>query len=126
MILDTSFAVDLLRGSEDVEGVMEGVSVGYLSSVTVMELWEGIHLADSTGSEREKVKGFLTEVEELSFDRDCAVEAGRLNAELIDDGTPVDEADVMIGATALVHDQSVLTRNESHFEAIEGVDVVAY
>lgn len=125
-MLDTSFVIDLIRGKEGIEDALEGSSVEYVSSVTVMELWEGIHLASSTDEERDRVKGCLGDAEELPFDRDCATEAGRLNAELIKEGTPVDETDVMIGATALVHDQPVLTRNVAHFERIDGVDVVAY
>lgn len=126
MLLDTSFVIDLIRGRGDVEAALDGSSVEYVSSVTVMELWEGIHLTSSTNEERDRVKRCLSDVEELPFDRDCATEAGRLNAELIKDGTPVDETDVMLGATALVHDQPVLTRNVEHFEVIDGVDVVTY
>jgi len=126
MILDTSFMIDYLRGDEGAGDAMENVGVAYLSSVTVMELWEEIRLAESTESERTAVEGFLKDIDELAFTRECAMTAGRLNAELVENGTPVDEIDVMIAATAVVHDKPVLTRNEAHFGAIEGVKVVTY
>jgi len=126
MILDSSFVIDYLRGDEGAGDAMENVGVAYVSSVTVMELWEGVHLAESTESERAAVEGFLTDTDEVPFTRECAMTAGRLNAELVKDGTPVDETDVMIGATAVVHDRPVLTRNEAHFGAIDNVEVVTY
>ena len=63
---------------------------------------------------------------ELSFDRACAIRAGRIGAELTSSGAAIDVTGVMIGATALVHDRPVVTRNVEHFDRIEGLDVVSY
>jgi tRNA(fMet)-specific endonuclease VapC len=129
MILDSTFLIDVLRGSESVaERIEELDSRGtpFVSSVTVMELWEGIHLADASDDERTAVKGLLTEIDEIAFDRECAMRAGKINAELVADGERIDETDVMIAATALVNDQSVVTRNVDHFERIDGLNVATY
>lgn len=129
MILDSTFLIDVLRGSESVaERIEELDSRGtpFVSSVTVMELWEGIHLADASDDERTAVKGLLTEIDEIAFDRECAMRAGKINAELVADGERIDETDVMIAATALVNDQPVVTRNVDHFERIDGLNVATY
>ena len=129
MILDTSFLVDVLRGDSDVAGQLEEIDdsgAPFVSAVTIMDLAEGIRLTDSSEDERAAVSDLLADVEELPFDRDCAIRAGELNASLVTAGYPVDETDVMIAATALVNGYPVLTRDVSHFERIDGLSVRSY
>jgi tRNA(fMet)-specific endonuclease VapC len=115
MILDSTFLIDVLRGDEQVsERVAEIDAAGTPC------------LADASASERDAVEDLLENLTELPFDRRCAMEAGRVNAGLIRDGERIDEADVMIAATALVHDHGVVTRNVDHFDRIEPVAVVTY
>ena len=52
--------------------------------------------------------------------------AGRIAGELTNEGTPVGDGDVIIGATSLVVDEPVLTRNTDEFERMDGVDVETY
>ncbi|RQH00046.1 PIN domain-containing protein [Natrarchaeobius oligotrophus] len=129
MILDTSFLVDVLRGEETVKKAIRTVDergTARVSSVTVMELWEGVHLADSAENQRAIVKNVLEDVREVPFDRDCATTAGEINARLHRNGTPIEAADVMIAATALVHDVPVVTKNVDHFGRIDGLEILTY
>lgn len=129
MILDSTFLVDVLRGTSDVsdlEADIDARGTAFASSITVMELYEGIHLTNASEAERSAVERLLNDLTELSFDRECAITAGRINAELVDEGNPVDETDVMIAATGLVHDQPIVTRNVDHFDRIQDLEVVTY
>lgn len=129
MILDSTFLVDVLRGDEAVTDRLASVDdagVPFVSAVTVMELAEGIRLADASADERAAVEDLLEKVNEVPFDRSCAFEAGRLNAALVRTGEPIDETDVMIAATALVHEFPVVTRNRDHFDRIDDLEVVTY
>lgn len=129
MILDTSFLIDVLRGSLDVKQLVDDLeSRGALgvSSVTVMELWEGIHQSDSSAHERQAVEQLLTGLVEVPFDRECAMKAGELHAQLADEGNSIETADVMIAATGLVRDEAVVTRNVEHFERIAGLELETY
>ena len=129
MILDTSFLVDVLRGEDTVEEAVRTVDergTAQVSAVTVMELWEGIHLAESSERERTVVTNLLTDLRELPFDRECATTAGELNARLQRDGAPIEDADVMIAATALVHDVPIVTANVDHFERLDGLEILTY
>lgn len=47
---------------------------------------------------------------------------GRLKAELQKKGSPLDEFDLMIGATALTKGYCVVTNNERHFKRIPGLE----
>jgi len=129
MILDTSFLIDVLRGDQAVEEAMQTVDArgtARISAVTVMELWEGIHLTDATADERASVEELLDDIPEVPFDRDCAKEAGRINATLETDGQPIEPPDVTIAATARVHDRPIVTANVDHFERIDDVEVLTY
>ncbi|GAB3688683.1 type II toxin-antitoxin system VapC family toxin [Salinarchaeum chitinilyticum] len=129
MILDSTFLIDVLRGEGTVEellGEVDGSGPPFVTSVTVMELYEGIYLAESTERERAVVEEMLDGINEIPFDRACAKRAGQINAELVASGQPVDETDVMIAATAIDYDLPVVTRNTSHFERIEALEVVSY
>ncbi len=129
MILDTTFLVDVLRGESDVAERLETVDetgTPFVSAVTMMELAEGIRLADASAAEREAVTALLEDVNELPFDRASAMRAGDINARLIDAGEAVDETDVMIAATALVHGYPVVTRDVGHFDRIDDLEVLSY
>lgn len=129
MILDSTFLIDVLRGEAAVSDLIENIDAAgtpFVSAVTVMELHEGVHLADATEEERARVTELLTGINELPFDRECAVKAGEINAGLVSAGEEIDETDVMIASTALVHGYPVVTRNVDHFERVEGLDIVSY
>lgn len=129
MILDTTFLVDVLRGSQSVTEAMEEVDktgTGAVSSISVMEVWEGIRLADASNQERQRVKQLLEEVREVEFDRHCAIQAGEISAELRQTGSQIEPPDVMIAGTALANDMPVVTRNVEHFERIEELEILTY
>jgi predicted nucleic acid-binding protein len=52
--------------------------------------------------------------------------AGRISGTLENDGTTIADGDVVIGATALVADESVLTRNVTDFERMPDVAAETY
>ncbi len=52
--------------------------------------------------------------------------AGKISGELISRGEEIDREDCIIGATALLNDEPVVTRNSDHFDRIEGLDVETY
>ena len=129
MILDTTFLVDVLRGSDDVVDAMAEIDeagTGAVSSVSVMEVWEGVLLTTSSDRERRRVKQLLEEVRELEFDRACALRAGEISATLRQAGEQLEAPDVMIAATALAHDMPVVTHNVDHFERVEDLEILTY
>ena len=51
---------------------------------------------------------------------------GTLKSGLAAKGTPVEDADVLIAATALVHGMPVATGNVRHFERFDALEVVEW
>lgn len=68
---------------------------------------------------RSAVEKLLTyEVSVLPLDSDCAEEFGRLRVNLRRKGLNVDNMDLLIAATALVYDLTLVTHNTTHFRNI--------
>ena len=130
MIQDTSFIIDLLRGDDDAEtlhAVLERDNRPQkLSSVTVLELYEGIGRAGTSQEKDEQVLAVLDSKSVVDADETVMRKAGRLSGELISAGERIDREDCIIAATALLNDEPVITRNTAHFERIDGLDVQSY
>lgn len=86
--------------------------------MTVLELLEGFHPADASDSEREAVENLLAGLREYPFDRECGPRAAAISADYRS-GTPNDDADLMIAATAQVYDVALGTGDPDHFGHIE-------
>lgn len=88
--------------------------------MTLFELYYGI--ARAADSETERV---LASKPVSPADTAVMRKAGRLSGELQNDGTPVGDGDAIIGATADVVEEPVLTRNGEDFERL-GVETETY
>ena len=129
MLLDTSFLIDLMGGDEGaVEKARELESdlvQQRLSAVTLFELYYGIARATDSDAEREKVEDVLASKPIHPADTAVMRKAGRLSGKLQNDGSPVGDGDVIIGATADVVEEPVLTRNIDDFERLD-VEIETY
>jgi predicted nucleic acid-binding protein len=90
-----------------------------LSSMTLFELTYGIARATESETERENVEQVLASKPVQPADTAVMRTAGRLAGELQNDGTPIGDGDVIIGATADVVGEPVLTRNVEDFERLD-------
>lgn len=130
MIQDTTFVVDLLAGDEDAVASLTAIEAERrpqkLSSVTVLELYEGVGRSDRPDDEKRAVLDVLDSKTVVPADRDVMSRAGRISGELVSDGRRIDREDCVIAATALQEDEPVLTRNTDHFERIPDLEVDSY
>ena len=129
MLLDTSFVIDLLDGDDGaVEKAREletDLVQQRLSSMTLFELYYGVARATDSAVERETIEAVLASKPIHPADTAVMRKAGRLAGELQNDGTPIGDGDVIIGATAQVLEEPVLTRNVEDFERL-GVEIEPY
>lgn len=96
----------------------------YLSALTIGEIQKGITRLDE-GKKRQNLQHWLDTdlrprfVEHiLPVDEEVAVAWGLLDADMQKAGTPIPILDGLIGATAIVHNLAIATRNELHFHRI--------
>ena len=66
----------------------------------------------------------LSDMVVVDVDRDVAWKYGEIHGQLLDRGLPVYGMDLLIAATALVHNLTLVTHNTRHFANIPGLTVV--
>ena len=94
----------------------------YTSGVSLAELHDWVNGRRDPDPLRASIQRLLShEVSLIPFDADCAEEFGRVRAGLRPQGISVDNMDLLIGATALVYDLTVVTHNTGHFQHIPGL-----
>lgn len=126
-LLDTTTVSDYLRGNKKIIDRLRVTSFRliYISSITKFELEYGL-LKKPKLRERltRQLNLFYNQVNDVSFDSECALVAASVKNRLFMAGTPIGSEDFYIGAIALHHDFTVVTSNTKHFSQIEGLKLV--
>lgn len=123
MLLDTSFLIDLMRGDDGAVAKASDLEASLvqqrIASMSLFELFYGVARTNHPERERETIEAVLATKPVLAADDAVMRKAGRLAGELETAGTPVDDGDAIIGATAEVVEEPVLTRNVRDFERLD-------
>lgn len=128
--LDTSFIIDFLRGNQDAKLAFDELIANQetisIATPTLMELQTSLALNTRPTPEDQLVDKIKGSAILLPLDHESAARAGDIEAALILAGETIPPLDIMIGAIALQHNESLLTRNAKHFKRIPGLDVRTY
>ena len=124
-LLDTNQVVYYLRQEtrviDDLQSRRgEGLAV---SIISVAELYEGIFRATNPEEAERALKDFLSEVTVLSIDEEVARIFGQERARLRQVGMPMSDLDLLIAATALRHDLTLLTADRD-FERVKNLTTI--
>ncbi|MEK6899912.1 MAG: type II toxin-antitoxin system VapC family toxin [Nanoarchaeota archaeon] len=130
MIVDTSFVIDLMDGSneagEKLRQLLKDKENIFITTVTIFELWSGITRCKKPEQEKKKVLEILDSQLILELNQESAEEGGKIDGVLSGEGSPIDPEDCMIAGIAKHHQQPILTRNVKHFSRIKGLVVESY
>ncbi|WP_137290862.1 PIN domain-containing protein [Natronorubrum halophilum] len=123
--LDATFLIDYLEGVQSTADFLEEWSepVYYAPAIVLYEIFEGAAAYD--GGSIVDAEDSLDWIEPLEFDYEAARRAAILNSELLDDGSPINSADVLIAGTCLRHGAAVVTRDK-HYEAVDDLETIRY
>ena len=121
MIIDTSVLVDIDRG--DNIGRIDKINNENhsISSATLMELSTGRYLNNTAESEFRKL---FRNLEIIPIDAEIADRAGKIMAQLIQDGERIEINDVYIAATAIKTSKPILTGNTKHFKKLDEIETI--
>ncbi|PWR75833.1 type II toxin-antitoxin system VapC family toxin [Methanospirillum stamsii] len=126
--LDTSICIDVLRtcgpdSSFDLFKTFEDVNNGFISTITVAELFAGAFLSNRRNA-IEKTEDLLSFLEIIDLNSNIAREGGRIYANLSEIGLKIEFNDCLIAATAIrTGFHAIVTRNCNHFKRIKGLSV---
>jgi predicted nucleic acid-binding protein len=124
MFLDSSAIIEDLRGNEAVAELVSRADLTVTSSICVTEVLSAPMGAGSTDVDRERSR--FGGVRSIPFDERLARRAGALQDDLFDRGEPLPGRDLMIAATAIdVDDTLVVTDADFDTDPItDRIDVV--
>lgn len=124
LLIDSSLFIAVERSGQAPESLLEqlGDEAVALSAMTASELLHGVHRADGAArrGRREKfVERLLLTIPVVPFTLEVARTHSQLWADLQQRGEIIGANDLVIAATALTHDMTVLTKDQRHFGRIE-------
>jgi len=125
-LLDTNACIKILNSTSTnlVSRLKEHhPSLIKLSSVVKAELLYGARKSARPAENVRVLQDFFQPFRSLAFDDSCSEQYGVLRAELERAGKPIGPYDMMIAATAIVHDLTLVTHNLKEFSRIAGLKV---
>ena len=123
-LLDTDICSAYLRGDRTVfNRFLQHTGGLHVSAVSLAELYSWAHRAAAPPRRLESLQSMLDDVKVLDVTADVARTFGRMRAALLDQGRPLPTPDLIIAATALLHDLTLVTHNIQHFRPVPGLRV---
>lgn len=125
-LLDTNVCIRILNGSSSPVAQRfraRSPQQLVLYAVVKAELLYGARRSRRVADNLGHLEHFFQPLPSLPFDDACASEYGMLWADLASRGTPIGGNDLMIAATARVHDLILVTNNLVEFSRIVGLRV---
>jgi tRNA(fMet)-specific endonuclease VapC len=127
-LLDTNICIHYLKGEYDlkVKVLQSGFSNCYISEITIAELLYGVE--NSAPSKYQHNLNMVRDFELAFSEQTLPTITGfpiyaREKARLKRNGRTVGEFDLLIGATALRYDLTLVTRNTKDFENLAGIQL---
>ncbi len=123
-LLDTNICVRFLRGDKSVIRRLIDADENDDLRIPAMvegELFYGVEKSEHRDENREKVKSLLALLPVCHTDDETMEKFGELKAKAEVAGRRVDDADVIIAATAMRHNAVLVTGNTRHFSRFEGL-----
>lgn len=128
LLVDTNICIAWLKGDEAVKKAWMACDPDelMLSSVVRAELLFGARHSKQVTANLRRLEVLFGALRSVPFDDVAAGHYGFVRAQLSSQGRPIGPNDLMIAATALAHDATLVTRNESEFARVVGLRVVSW
>lgn len=123
-LLDTNICIYFLKGQYKLDILLEqaGTKNCFISEVTVAELKYGAENSQQVDKNRKVVEDFINSFTIIPIFNALDVYA-KEKARLRKNGMPLDDFDLLIGATAIANDLILVSRNVSDFKRLEKIHV---
>jgi len=133
IVLDSSVAIAAERRGDTVASLLRqlvaatGDQQAVLSAIGLTELVHGVYRAQSAELRLRReafIQELLSDIEVYPYTQATALLAGRIDGEQQARGITIPFSDLLIGATAVLHEYSVVTVNTRHFGMIPNLKVL--
>jgi tRNA(fMet)-specific endonuclease VapC len=126
-LIDTDWAVNLLVGRNPAlaETRRLGMAQMSVSRVSAAELYHGAFATPSPEGHLIAIRHFLDSCQMIELSDPICERFGEIRSALWRRGEKLSDFDLVIAATALSHDLTLLTFNRRHFERVPGLRLYA-
>jgi len=123
-LIDTNTCIYYIKGKFDLYNKFQkaGTENCYISEITLAELKFGVENSENRDKNQKNLENFLTGVTILPIFHALDLYA-KEKARLRKAGTPIDDFDLLIGATAVTQNLTVVTNDTEHFKRIKGIQL---
>ena len=124
-LVDTDICSAFLKGDHEVwQRCMQYAGQLHVSAMTVGELYTWALRSRASPKRLRILVDFLKDVTVLEVTTEVAQRFGEIRAGLLDAGRSAPQMDLMIAATALTHDLTLVTHNTQDFRHVPGLTIV--
>jgi tRNA(fMet)-specific endonuclease VapC len=124
-LLDTDIIIYSMKGhplirqklTEQINAVMR------ISMITLNELYYGAYKSQQVSTNLAKIKMLENAFEAIPVNYESAEIFGLLKAQLESQGNRLDDFDLLIAATAMAHNLTLVSNNLKHFQRIDGLKI---
>lgn len=129
LILDTSVLIAAERQQFDLVRLFsaQGEASFFIAAITASELLHGVERAQTAAQKQNRsrfVEAVLAQLEVIDFDLPAARRHAVLWAALEQTGRMIGPHDLLIGATALEHDHTLVTLNGAEFDRVSALRMI--
>jgi tRNA(fMet)-specific endonuclease VapC len=125
-LIDSDWVADYLKGYRAAVQLLTGLPPDGLSIsiITYGEVYEGIYFGHAPKQHEADFLRFVRGVTVLPVSRLVARRFARIRGTLRAQGALIPAPDLLIAATALTYDLTLVTRNRRHFDRITGLTLL--
>ena len=123
--LDTNTIIHYLKGKGNVSEKLLATpkSKIALPSIVAFELYYGALRSINPQKRQEQLHTLLNNIKILSFNERSAIEAAKIRYGLEKQGETIGPMDVLIAATALINNATLVTHNVKEFARVKGLKI---
>ena len=123
-LLDTNICAGILRGkSEIISRYVENAGNVAIPAMAVGELYFGVEKSRDKDKNRRLLKELMAVIPSVQTTDDIMAKYGELRAEMEAAGMRLEDADLLIAATAVSLGAVLVTGNIRHFDRVPGLQV---
>ena len=123
-LLDTNICIYFLKGKYGLKEKFDNIGFDnlYVSEITVAELKYGAEKSNYPDKNRKGIQKLSSRFKLIPIFNSLDVFA-KEKARLKNEGKPIDDFDLLIGATAIANDMILVTNNEKHFDRLIKIEI---
>lgn len=125
-MLDTNICIYLIKNRPiELKKKFNEYEVGEIciSSIVVSELYFGVEKSQMVEKNKRALALFLSSLNKVNYDEKCAIEYGKIRAELERKGQVIGSLDMLIAAHAKSMGITLVTNNTKEFDRVDGLVV---